>query len=79
MVKVTITQGMAIDIVLARILRENGLHVVKVHNGVITHHGKLERVRNEEWVLEETNPPQKRRSKKVKESAEETEISSSQT
>jgi len=65
MVRVMVTQGMALDIVMAKILRENGLHVVKVHNGVITHHGKLERVKDEDWVLEETNP-RREHSKKVK-------------
>lgn len=73
MVKVMITQGMALEIVLARILRENGLHVVKVHNGVITHHGKLERVKEEEWmkeaIEEDKEPKGRKRSGKATEPA----------
>jgi hypothetical protein len=69
MVKVVISQGMSLDILMARILRENGLHVIKVHNGIITHHGKLERVRNEDWVLEEMDT--QKRPKKAKKELEE--------
>lgn len=73
MTQVRVKRGLALDAVLAKILRDNGLHVVKVHNGTITHHGKLEKVRDEPWMegaLMAANAPEGRKSSKEPVSSE---------
>jgi hypothetical protein len=71
MVKVNVTRGLATDLVLSRMLRENGFHIVQVHNGLIVRHGKLERVREEKWIQEAMKDGAKKRRSSRKEGEEE--------
>lgn len=59
MVQIHIEKGQSLQVIFAQILRENGLHIIKVHRGVVTHYGKLERVRELEWVQEGLNESKK--------------------
>jgi hypothetical protein len=56
MVEVTVERGIPLEVLLSRIRRENGLHIIQVHRGVVKRHGKLERVKNESWVLKGMEP-----------------------
>lgn len=50
MAKVIISEGLSDELFLTRLKRTNGLHIVQVHNGVITHHSRLEEVEGKKWV-----------------------------
>lgn len=69
MANVRVQTGLSWPIIRAKCERHNGLHILKVHNGVVTHYGRLEKVQEEAWMKEAlaaSLKPKRKRSGPVK-------------